>query len=286
MPSARDINRRIKSVKNTQQITKAMKMVSSVRLRRAQERALATSPYTERLEKLVHNIAAAATDEATPLLRERREIKRVCYLVIGADKGLAGAFTSNLMKEVVKAIDQREQGSYDMFAVGRKPQDYLKNNHIAVFSAMGGFSDKPAYEHARAIAGKATKWFLTEEVDEVYLVYTHFISALRQEVRTTRLLPAIEKTTNAESLNGEYIFTPDPQQVLAALVPQYVETVVYNSLLQSAASELGSRMTAMTAATDNAGELIDKLTLNYNKVRQSGITNEISEIVGGANALE
>ena len=286
MPNARDINKRIKSVKNTQQITKAMKMVSSVRLLRAQERALATAPYTERLERLVYNLAATVTDEVTPLLQERHQIKRVCYIVIGADKGLAGGFTSNLMKVAVKVIEQQKSENYDVVAIGRKTQDYLKNNHIAIFSAMDGFSDKPAYEHAKAIAGKATKRFLAEDIDEVYVVYTHFMSALQQEVRTTRLLPAVEKTTDREAINCEYIFTPDSQQVLALLVPQYVETVVYNALLQSAASELGSRMIAMTAATDNAGELIDQLTLHYNKVRQSGITNEISEIVSGANALE
>jgi F-type H+-transporting ATPase subunit gamma len=286
MPNARDINKRIKSVKNTQQITKAMKMVSSVRLLRAQERALATAPYTERLERLVYNLAATVTDEVTPLLQERHQIKRVCYIVIGADKGLAGGFTSNLMKVAVKVLEQQKSENYDVVAIGRKTQDYLKNNHIAIFSAMDGFSDKPAYEHAKAIARKATKRFLAEDIDEVYVVYTHFMSALQQEVRTTRLLPAVEKTTDREAINCEYIFTPDSQQVLALLVPQYVETVVYNALLQSAASELGSRMIAMTAATDNAGELIDQLTLHYNKVRQSGITNEISEIVSGANALE
>ncbi len=284
MPSARDITRRIKSVKNTQQITKAMKMVSSVRLRRAQERALATAPYTNKLEELLHN---AAGNLAHPLMEERQEVRRTGYIIIGADKGLAGAFSSNVLKAALKVLEKHSAEEYDVMAVGRKPAESMKHYRIHVSDSMSGFSDKPSYEHAKALADTAVRKFLAQEVDEVYLIYTHFISALQQEVKVDRLLPAAPvRNTDETKTYEEYIFVPDATQVFTSLLPQYINMVVYNALLQSAASELGSRMTAMTAATDNAGELIEKLTLNYNKVRQAGITNEISEIVGGANALE
>lgn len=284
MASARDITRRIKSVKNTQQITKAMKMVSSVRLRRAQEKALATAPYTNKLEELLHNVADGATD---PLMEKRETIRRTGYIIVGADKGLAGAFSSNILKTTLKVLEKHNAEEYDVMTVGRKPAEAMKHYRIHVSDSMSGFSDKPSYEHAKLLAEKAVEKFLAQEVDEVYVVYTHFISALQQEVKVERLLPAAPVQGSDETKrNEEYIFVPDAKQVFTTLLPQYINMVLYNALLQSAASELGSRMTAMTAATDNAGELIDKLTLNYNKVRQASITNEISEIVGGANALE
>lgn len=287
MPSAREINRRIKSVTNTQQITKAMKMVSSVRLRRAQERALATAPYTEKIEGMLQRLAAASAGENIALFTPHDEVKKTCYIVIGADKGLAGAFNSNINKAMAAALKNKPRSSSMLLVTGRKPAEYLKHLHIVPDCKWAGFSDKPQFTHAQQIAHVATTKFLAGEVDEVYIIYTQFKSALSQEVQVVKMLPISQQDGNEKTgPKEEYLFAPDAHQVLESLLPQYLDMLVYNSLLQSAASELGARMTAMTSATDNAGELIDRLTVHYNKVRQAGITNELTEIVSGANALQ
>ena len=287
MPSAREINRRIKSVTNTQQITKAMKMVSSVRLRRAQERALATAPYTEKIEGMLQRLAAASTGEKVALFTPHDEVKRTCYIIVGADKGLAGAFNSNINKAMVAVLKDKPRSASMLLVTGRKPAEYLKHLHIVPDQKWTGFSDKPQFTDAQQIAHVATEQFLAGEVDEVYIIYTKFKSALSQEVQTVKMLP-ISRQDGSEKTGPkeEDLFAPDAHQVLESLLPQYLDMLVYNSLLQSAASELGARMTAMTSATDNAGELIDRLTVHYNKVRQAGITNELTEIVSGANALQ
>ena len=287
MPSAREINRRIKSVTNTQQITKAMKMVSSVRLRRAQERALATAPYTEKIEGMLQRLAAASTGEKVALFTPHDEVKRTCYIIVGADKGLAGAFNSNINKAMVAVLKDKPRSASMLLVTGRKPAEYLKHLHIVPDQKWTGFSDKPQFTDAQQIAHVATEQFLAGEVDEVYIIYTKFKSALSQEVQTVKMLPISQQDGSEKTgPKEEYLFAPDAHQVLESLLPQYLDMLVYNSLLQSAASELGSQMTARTSATDNAGELIDRLTVHYNKVRQAGITNELTEIVSGANALQ
>ncbi|MBM6733275.1 ATP synthase F1 subunit gamma [Megasphaera butyrica] len=287
MPSAREINRRIKSVTNTQQITKAMKMVSSVRLRRAQERALATAPYTEKIEGMLQRLAAASTGEKVALFTPHDEVKKTCYIIVGADKGLAGAFNSNINKAMVAVLKDKPRSASMLLVTGRKPAEYLKHLHIVPDQKWTGFSDKPQFTDAQQIAHVATEQFLAGEVDEVYIIYTKFKSALSQEVQTVKMLPISQQDGSEKTgPKEEYLFAPDAHQVLESLLPQYLDMLVYNSLLQSAASELGARMTAMTSATDNAGELIDRLTVHYNKVRQAGITNELTEIVSGANALQ
>ena len=287
MPSAREINRRIKSVTNTQQITKAMKMVSSVRLRRAQERALATAPYTEKIEGMLQRLAAASTGEKVALFTPHDEVKRTCYIIVGADKGLAGAFNSNINKAMVAVLKDKPRSASMLLVTGRKPAEYLKHLHIVPDQKWTGFSDKPQFTDAQQIAHVATEQFLAGEVDEVYIIYTKFKSALSQEVQTVKMLPISQQDGSEKTgPKEEYLFAPDAHQVLESLLPQYLDMLVYNSLLQSAASELGARMTAMTSATDNAGELIDRLTVHYNKVRQAGITNELTEIVSGANSLQ
>ena len=276
MPSAREINRRIKSVTNTQQITKAMKMVSSVRLRRAQDRAVATAPYTEKMEGMLQRLSAASPDAGNALFTPH-----------GSDKGLAGAFNSNVNKAIVSVLKDKPRDASMLLVAGRKPIEYLKHLHLVPEKKWSGFSDKPQFSHAQQIAHLATQKFLDGEVDEVYVIYTHFKSALSQDTRIVKMLPITQKEGQQEGgPREEYLFAPDPKLVLDALLPQYLDLFIYNSLLQSAASELGARMTAMTSATDNAGELIDKLTVTYNKVRQAGITNELTEIVSGANALQ
>lgn len=286
MPSAREINRRIKSVTNTQQITKAMKMVSSVRLRHAQDRALATAPYTEKMEGMLQRLSAASPDDGIALFTPHEEVKKTCYIIVGSDKGLAGAFNSNVNKAMVSVLKDKPRAASMLLVAGRKPVEYLKHLRLTPDKKWSGFSDKPELHHAQEISRTAVNAFLDGTVDEVYIIYTHFKSALSQDTRIVKMLPITQKEDKQQGPKEEYLFAPDPQQVLESLLPKYLDLVVYNSLLQSAASELGARMTAMTSATDNAGDLIDKLTVTYNKVRQAGITNELTEIVSGANALQ
>ncbi|MEM5794679.1 MAG: ATP synthase F1 subunit gamma [Bacillota bacterium] len=283
MASARDIRRRIRSVKNIQQITKAMKMVAAARLRRAQERALSSRPYTGKIREVLASVAGGVGEISHPLL-EVRPANRVAYLVMAGDKGLCGAYNSNVMKEAVAHV--RTQNDPVIFTVGRKSRDFFKRRGYRIDQEMTGFSEKPAYEHARTIAQKLVDMYVEGLVDEIYLVYTQFISPVQSNPSTIRLLPVASEDVQGEGPQQEYIFEPSAEAVLDLLLPKYLETVIYGALLQASASELGSRMTAMGNATDNAQELIGKLTLSYNKVRQAGITRELAEIVGGAEALK
>jgi F-type H+-transporting ATPase subunit gamma len=282
MPNAQDIRRRIKSVKSIEQITKAMKMVAAARLRRAQEKAAASRPYTEKVREVLASVANHASDVSHPLL-EVREVNRVAYLILSADKGLAGAYSSNVIKEALPQITAAKDKS-SILAVGRKARDYFTRRGYAVEEEYTGFSEKPTYQDAVTIARSVAEGFKTGKYDEIHLVYTMFQSAITQIPTSVKLLPI--EDTGASSADQEYIFEPSAEEVLNFLLPQYLETVIYGALLQSAASELGARMTAMGSATDNAEELIAKLILNYNKIRQATITREISEIVGGAEALK
>ena len=281
MPNAQDIRRRIKSVKSIEQITKAMKMVAAARLRKAQEKAAASRPYTEKIREVLASVAGGSPDTAHPLL-EVREVKRVAYLILSADKGLAGAYSSNVIKEVLPNVVGKDNVS--LITVGRKARDYFKRRGFSIAEEYTGFSEKPTYQHAVTIARMLAAEFSAGNYDEIHLVYTKFYSALTQKPTSVQLLP-MEDTTTATA-HQEYIFEPSAEEVLKFLLPQYLESIIYGALLQSAASELGARMTAMGAATENAEELIAKLVLNYNKIRQATITREISEIVGGAEALK
>jgi len=281
MPNAQDIRRRIKSVKSIEQITKAMKMVAAARLRKAQEKAAASRPYTEKIREVLASVAGGSPDTAHPLL-EVREVKRVAYLILSADKGLAGAYSSNVIKEVLPNVVGKDNVS--LITVGRKARDYFKRRGFSIAEEYTGFSEKPTYQHAVTIARMLAAEFSAGNYDEIHLVYTKFYSALTQKPTSVQLLPMEEATAATE--HQEYIFEPSAEEVLKFLLPQYLESIIYGALLQSAASELGARMTAMGAATENAEELIAKLVLNYNKIRQATITREISEIVGGAEALK
>lgn len=283
MASAQDLRKRIKSVKNTQQITKAMKMVASARLRRAQSRVAGSAPYADALGQILRHIVGNLPENFTSPLLEVRPIKKTAFIVVGADKGLAGAFSSNITKFTMEAIHNLPHHNYHVITTGRKPQESLSSRGIEVSRGYAGFSDNPAYEHARTLIQNIIALYVRKDVDEVVIVYTHFVNSMTQTVMSKRLLPL--ETPEGEQAS-DYIFMPNAVTVLEELLPKYLEITVYNALLQSAASELGARMTAMTAATDNAGELIGTLDLEYNKLRQSSITNEISEIVGGANALQ
>ncbi|MDD4599833.1 MAG: ATP synthase F1 subunit gamma [Negativicutes bacterium] len=282
MPSTQDIRRRIKSVKSIQQITKAMKMVAAARLRRAQERAISSRPFTEKIRQVMTGVAHNARDAVHPLLAVR-EVKRTCYVILSSDKGLAGAYSSNVIKEALAHITNRENTGF--VTVGRKARDYFKRRDFPIDEEFSGFSERPTYGHAVQIARQIANKFIAGEYDEIYLVYTKFISPINHQPTLVRLLP-IDDSSDDTKDKHDYIFEPSASEVLSVLLPRYIETVIYGALLQSAASELGARMTAMESATDNADELISKLVLNYNKVRQATITREISEIVGGAEALK
>lgn len=283
MPSTADIRRRIKSVKSIQQITKAMKMVAAARLRRAQERATASKPYTAKISAILASVAASTGEVTHPLL-EKRAIERTGYLVLSADKGLAGAYSSNLIREVLPQVQGKDNAS--LVIVGRKARDYFRRRGYTIDNEYTGFSEKPTYDHAKMIAKQISESFISGQYDEINLVYTQFFSPVHQKPITVKLLPLGDAAEFSEGPQQEYIFEPSAEVVLSQLLPKYLETVIYSALLQASASELGARMTAMGSATDNAQELIQKLILNYNKVRQATITREISEIVGGAEALK
>lgn len=282
MANLQDIRRRIRSVKSIQQITNAMDMVATSRLRRAKEAAASNAPYAEKTAAVIRSVAAAASGVSHPLLEQHESGKRL-ILVMAADKGLAGAYSSNALKKAMTLVE--DKSNTQIVAVGRKARDFFKNRSFDIVHERVGISERPKARHAQKLAAQLIGAFEAGGVKEVYMVYTRFISAISCEPEILKLLPF-----EAEGMDGHaqapYIYEPNAEEVLGALLPQYLFTTIYAALLQSAASELSSRMNAMSNATDNAGELIGKLDLYYNKVRQAGITNEINEIVGGAEALK
>ena len=286
MPSLIDIRRRIRSVKNTQQITKAMKMVSAAKLRRAQDRTIAARPYGAMLRKVLGNVAAAvANDESAaenPLLA-RREERRILLVVITGDKGLAGAFNTNLIKAAGRFVAERSAAQITFELIGRKGRDYFRKRDVAIAGESIGLAAKVKYEDTAVIAGRAMDLFRNEEIDAVYLIYNEFKSVVSQKLTLSRVLPA-ELPQQANPV--DYIFEEPPAEMLNILLPKYVEMEFYRALLESAASEHAARMTAMDSATSNASEMIDKLTLYMNRVRQASITKEIIEVVSGAAAAE
>ena len=282
MASLQDIRRRIKSVKSIQQITNAMNMVATSRLRKAKEAAVANKPYADKMAQVVSDIAANAGDFTHPLLEARQEGKKL-ILVMASDKGLAGAYASNAFKEAVAGIE--DKSNTEIVAVGRKTDAFFRNRDYEVAKSYIGISERPSYDNAKEIAVDLISRFVSGEVKEISMVYTRFVSAISCVPETVQLLP-FGNLAGQGGTHAEYIYEPDAQSVLGYMLPQYLVTTIYAALLQAAASELSSRMNAMSNATDNAQELIAKLDLDYNKVRQAGITREITEIVGGAEALK
>ncbi len=281
MPSMRDIKRRIKSVKSTQQITKAMKMVAAAKLRRAQERVLQARPYTKELTQTLGRLVAVATDLTNPLL-EVREAQSIGYVVITADRGLCGGFNANTLRKANTEI--KALGNVSLVTVGRKSRDFFKRQGRPIKNEFVGLGESIDFAIAKEIANEVMDLYIRGEFDEVYLVYTEFISAMTQTPTTIKLLPV--QTPEDSEPTIDYIYEPSAEAVIDVLLPKYVETTVFRALLESKASEHGARMTAMGSATENAKEMIDKLTLSFNRARQGAITREISEIVGGAAALE
>jgi F-type H+-transporting ATPase subunit gamma len=284
MPSLIDIRRRIRSVKNMQQITKAMKMVSAAKLRRAQERAIAARPYGTSLDRMLANVAAAASaneDVSQPLLAVREE-KSVQLVVVTSDPGLAGAFNANILRMAQKFIDENAGKTIHVEAIGRKGRDYFRRRGVELSGVHIGIVDKPSYDTARKIADKLIERYSKAEVDAVYICVNEFKNVMAPNLALRRILPV---TVPESAQNLDYIYEEPPQELLSALLPRYVEVQLYRALLESNSAEHAARMTAMDAASSNAGDVIDTLTLNMNRVRQAKITREIIEIVGGAAAL-
>jgi F-type H+-transporting ATPase subunit gamma len=285
MPSLIDIRRRIRSVKNMQQITKAMKMVSAAKLRRAQERAVASRPYARIMQRMLSNIAAAAVgnEEVTelPLLQVRDE-KRIQLIVVSSDTGLAGAFNSNLLRMAQKFVDDHSGADLRMETIGRKSRDYFRKRKYNVSGEYVGIVEKPKIEQAREIAAKMIEAYSKAEVDAVYLVVNEFKSVMAPNLVLKKILPVELPAEGGEQI--DYIWEQSPKELLSDLLPRYVEMSIYRAMLESLSAYHAARMTAMDAASSNAGDVIQTLTLNMNRVRQASITREIIEIVSGAAA--
>jgi F-type H+-transporting ATPase subunit gamma len=294
MATVQDLKRRIRSVSNTQKITKAFELVASARLRRAQTRIEALRPYADRMLELMAVTARASGSVRLPLL-ERREARRVAVLPVTADRGLAGAFNAQILRRAF-ALERELRGEgleVVWLAIGRRGRSSLAFRGYDLVQSWQGFTERPEYSDAQAVAHKVAELYANEEIDRVVVIYNHFQSALVQEVTTQDLLPIPEHVIHAgeeddrqeAALRGDFIYEPEPEEILARLLPVYVETELYRALLESAASEQGARMTAMRNASKNAGELISNLTLAMNRARQAEITQEILEVVAGADAL-
>ena len=286
MASLRDIRRRIASVKNTQQITKAMKMVAAAKMKKAQDAILAARPYAQKMHLVLSSLSARTEEDAHPLLRVREE-DHVGILVLTSDRGLCGGFNSNISRQALRFLKEQEgkQNQTTLNVIGKKGRNFFKSREIHMDKVYTDLAGKVNYGEAAVIANEMVDLYKGEELDVIYLIYNEFKSAMTQKVVVEKLLP-IEPLEVTEEMNAvEYLYEPSEKEVLERILPEYVETQVYRAFLESEASEQGARMTAMDSATNNARDLIHSLTLTLNKARQAQITKEISEIVGGAEAL-
>ncbi|MGJ7920752.1 ATP synthase F1 subunit gamma [Neobacillus sp. LXY-4] len=285
MASLRDIKNRITSTKKTSQITKAMEMVSAAKWNRGVMNAKSFVPYMEKIQEVTASIAIGSKDANHPMLVSR-PVKKTGYIVITSDRGLAGAFNSNVLRQVYQTIQENHQSTdeYAIIAVGRVGRDFFVKRGMPVILDIIGVADQPSFEDIRDITSKSVGMYSDTTFDELYIYYSHYISAISQEVTKKKLLPLTDITTSSKLTS--YEFEPSAEEILDVLLPQYAESLIYGALLDSKASEHAARMTAMKNATDNAGELIRSYTLMFNRARQAAITQEITEIVGGAAALE
>lgn len=286
MASMRDIKRRIKSVNSTQQITKAMNLVASSKLQKARSRLEDTRPFFRETQKVISDIVNGSKGINHPFIEER-EVNSTAVIVITGDRGLCGGYNVNISKEAFAKVKESKKSS--VIAIGGKGKEYFKRRNIDILEAFIGISEAPKYADAQKIGKLALELFTERKVDEVYLAYTEFKSIISHEPKLIKLLPVdisefkTEKKHDSLSLT---LYEPSEEAVLEYVIPKYVNTVIFGSMVESAVCELGARMTAMDSATDNAEEVIEDLTLLFNRARQGAITQEITEIVSGANALE
>ena len=294
MASTQDLKRRVRSITNTRKVTKAMELVASARLRRSQQRIEAMRPYADRMLELMAGVSKAAGAVRLPLLERREQIQKVAIVPVTADRGLAGGFNAQVIRRSLALMREHQGEGREVvwFSTGRKAASTLRFRRMNVAQSWIGFSERPAYSDAQTIAHAVSEAYVNGDVDTVYVVYNAFVSALTQKVTVRELLPiptdlleAGEDDERDEIGNPDFIYEPEPAEILARLLPVYVETELYRALLESAASEQGARMTAMRNASKAAGELIDSLTLAMNRARQAEITQEILEVVAGADAL-
>ena len=285
MASLIDIRRRLRSVKNIQQITRAMKMVAAAKLRRSQDRVIAARPYASALRDVLANVSSRVREINHPLLAEREE-KRVLVMIVAGDKGLAGAFNTNINRAVGALMREKRWEEATLVTVGKKAVDFWKRRSFVSRASYPGIFSRLELRHAREIAELLTKLFVGGEIDAAFVVYNEFKSVMSQIVRVEKILPIARATVAKEQEGIDYLYEPDPAQILEKLLPRHLEFSIFKILLESAASENGARMTAMDASTKNAGDMIDSLTLTYNRARQARITKELIEIVSGAAALD
>src|SRR5215471_11166953 len=294
MATVQELRRRVRAITNTRKLTKAMELVASARLRRAQERIEAMRPYADRMLELMAGTARASSSVRGLPLLQTRDVRAAAIVPVTGDRGLAGAFNAQILRRATALGRELERASIQVrwLPVGRKGISTLRFSRYELQGQWGGFSDNPHYGDAQAIAHRLAELYTNEEVDRVVLVYNHFVSPLVQQATVSDVLPISEDVLAAsdeerehDRVVGDFIFEPEPEQILERLLPVYLETEIYRALLESAASEQGARMTAMRNASKAAGELIDNLTLEMNRARQAEITQEILEVVAGADAL-
>jgi F-type H+-transporting ATPase subunit gamma len=285
MSTLRDIKRRITSVKNTEQITKAMKMVAASRLRRAQDAILASRPYAHKMLEVLSSLALRTNPQAHPLLATR-EPEKVDLLVVTSDRGLCGAFNSNIIRRAERFMAEHPDWEFTLHLVGRKANDYFKRRNYEIRKVSLNILSDISFSHAVAIGNDMVENYLGEEFDQVYMVYNEFKSAIQQTVIVEQLLPIKPMDITEDVSAVEYSFEPSEEVLLEELLPRHINTQVYRVFLESVASEHGARMTAMEAASRNAEEMIDKLTILYNRTRQAAITTELIEVVSGKEAMK
>lgn len=289
----RILRRRIKSIQSTKKVTKAMELISASRIMKAQARVAAARPYSEQITAVIGNLAAGGAGLSSPLLTEREDVRTVAYVVITADRGLAGGYNGNILRTAERAIrETRAEGkTAKIVVVGKKGRDYFRFRHYEIDDAFLGMTDQPTYDDARQVAEVVSGRFESGEYDRVELLYTQFLSVASQRVTSRRFMPldstALEAAAQSagEGPAASYEFEPDPAVILDRLLPRYAEARLFAALLEASASEHAARQRAMKSASDNAEELITKLSRVMNRARQDSITNEIMEIVGGAEAL-
>jgi F-type H+-transporting ATPase subunit gamma len=283
VPALIDIRRRIRSVKNTQQITKAMKMVSAAKLRRAQEAMFAARPYARKMMEVLNSLASRAQPELHPLLQEHGD-KRVLLLVVTSDKGLCGGFNANIVRAAVRFLDERSDKELQVETIGRKGRDFFKRRRWKIRNEHVGIFQNLKFAAAKAIAQDLIGAYTAHELDQIYLLYNEFKSVIQQRIVVERLLPIEKLQLQPTEPALDYIYEPEPAEIFGQMLPRHVEIQVFRALLESAAAEHGARMSAMDAASNNASDMIDRLTLYMNKVRQAAITKEIIEVVSGASS--
>jgi F-type H+-transporting ATPase subunit gamma len=285
LATLRDIRRRIGSVQNTKQITRAMKVVAASRLRRSQERIFNARPYANQMMALLESLAARLEQQQHPLLA-RREERKILLVVVTADRGLCGAFNANLLRTAQSYIRERGAEKVSLVTVGRKGRDFFRRRPVHMTAEYVNIFRQLEYSHAKELADKVIELYTSEAVDAVDFVYNEFKSMMAQNVKVERYLPIEPRVTTEGEYHAEYIYEQPPAEILKTLLPRYVEVQVFRALLESQAAEYAARMTAMDSATNNAEELIEALRLRLNRLRQAGITKEIIEVVSGAQALE